>query len=299
MTDKRHRLARLAVSPAPFTPECRRERIPVSVVVPTFNEATNLGTALETVKWADEVIVADRGSTDETRSIAEAAGARVLRVAASTIGAQRNAAIAVARNHWILALDADERVSPELRDAIAGLCRETNPRHVAYKVRSRNWHLGRELRHGPWGRDWKVRVFARDQRFSDARVHENLVSLHDVGVLEGSLLHHPYRDLSHQVLKVAIYAEWAAQDLRMCGRHASMVDMIVRPVWRFVRDYFLYSGWKDGWPGFIVSTVSAFSVFCKYASLRTMVDAPPRDHTGLAGGPLSTNDRATSAVLRR
>lgn len=248
-------------------------RVPVSVVIPTFNEATNLGAALDTVKWADEVIVADRGSTDDTRSIAQAAGARVLRVGASTIGAQRNAAIGVARNHWILALDADERVSPELRDSIVRLCHETSPRHIAYRVRSRNWHLGRELRHGPWGRDWKVRVFARDQRFSDARVHENLVSLRDVGVLEGTLLHHPYRDLSHQVVKIAVYAEWAAQDLRARGRRASIGDMIVRPMWRFVRDYFLFSGWRDGCSGFIVSTVSAFSVFCKYAALRTLVDA--------------------------
>jgi glycosyltransferase involved in cell wall biosynthesis len=254
----------------------RRTDVPhvaISVVIPTFNEATNLGAALDTVTWADEVIVADCGSTDDTRSIAKAAGARVLRVAASTIGGQRNAAISAARNCWILALDADECVSPELRESIARLCRETSPRHVAYKVRSRNWHLGRELRHGPWGRDWKVRVFARDQRFSDARVHESLVSLHNVGVLEGTLLHHPYRDLTHHIRKIAIYADWAAQDLHARGRRASIVAMIVRPMWRFVRDYLLYSGWRDGCAGFIVSTASAFSVFCKYASLRTMADA--------------------------
>ena len=241
--------------------------IPISVVIPTLNEGSRLGEALATVRWADEVIVADGGSTDDTIEVAEDAGAIVLNVPGRTIGAQRNAAISVARHRWILALDADEAVTPELRKSLERLCREDHPSHVAYRIRSRNWHLGTELRHGPWGRDWKVRVFSRDQRFSDAHVHENLTLLNDVGSLDGDLMHHPYRDLSHQVTKIAKYAKWAAQDMRARGRRASVLDVLARPAWRFFRDYFLYSGWRDGRAGFIVATVSAFSVFCKYACL--------------------------------
>lgn len=267
--------ARMA-APEPASP--RGSSIPISVVIPTLNEATNLRATLDTVQWADEVIVSDGGSTDGTLEIARKAGVRVLRVPATTIGAQRNAAISVARNRWILALDADEMVSPELRESLEQLCSNARPAHRAYRVRSQNWHLGRELRHGPWGRDWKVRVFANDQRFSDARVHENLTSLTDVGELDGTLLHRPYRDLSHQVMKVAKYASLAAEDLRARGRRASVVDLTLRPAWRFVRDYVVYGGWRDGRAGFVVAMVSAFSVFCKYACLATS----PRGQHGSA-----------------
>lgn len=247
--------------------------LPVSVVIPTLNEAPRIAGAIESVRWADEVLVADGGSTDDTVAVAERAGARVVVASGRTVGGQRNAAIEVARNRWILALDADERATDELRDSLAELCDEPQPAHTAYRVRSRNWHLGRELRHGPWGQDWKIRVFTREHRFNDARVHENLADASDVGTLRGTLMHYPYRDFPHQVTKIATYARWAAEDMRSRGRRASMLDLLARPTWRFVRDYVVYSGWRDGSAGFIVSVASAFSVFCKYASLRTISDA--------------------------
>jgi glycosyltransferase involved in cell wall biosynthesis len=248
------------------------DRVPISVVIPTLNEAPHLEAALETVAWADEVIVVDGGSADGTPAIARRLGARVMTVAGHTIGEQRNAGIESARNHWILALDADEEVTPELRDSLAQLCCSNDGAHAAYRIRSRNWHLGRELRHGPWGRDWKVRVFSRDQRYSTAKVHENLVALDDVGALDGTLIHHPYRDLSHQIMKIAKYAKWAAEDMRARGRRGSVFDLLARPAWRFVRDYFFFSGWRDGAAGFVVATVSAFSVFLKYACLLLPMD---------------------------
>lgn len=245
------------------------EPLPVSVVIPTLNEASRLREAIESVRWADEVIVADGGSTDDTIGVAERSGARVILAKGSTVGGQRNAAIGLARNKWILALDADERAAPDLRESIAELCNGKSATHTVYRIRSRNWHLGRELRHGPWGQDWKVRLFTRDHRFNDARVHENLADASDVGSLSGTLIHYPYRDLPHQVTKIATYARWAAEDMRSRGRRATVLDLLGRPSWRFVRDYVVYSGWRDGAAGFIVAVVSAFSVFCKYASLLT------------------------------
>ena len=242
-------------------------RVPVTVVIPTLNEAGQIERAVESVRWADEVIVIDAGSTDGTPLIARRLGARVLTLTGATIGGQRNAGIAEARNDWILALDADEEATPELRNAIADLCAGRSPVHRAFRIRSRNWHLGRELRYGPWGHDWKVRVFSRSERFSSARVHETLETLDDVGALEGTLIHHPYRDLSHQVMKIAQYAKWAAADLRAKGRKGSVAALLFRPGWRFIRDYVVLSGWRDGSAGFIVAAVSAFSVFLKYALL--------------------------------
>jgi glycosyltransferase involved in cell wall biosynthesis len=254
------------------SPATSARRVSITVVMPTLNEASRLSETLSRLSWADEVIVVDGGSTDDSASVARASGARVLVVTGCTIGAQRNAGISVARNHWILALDADEEVTPELRSALDDLSATPSVPYSAFRVRSRNWHLGRELRFGPWGRDWKVRVFTRDRRYTDARVHEHLDALDDVGTLDGTLLHHPYRDLSHQVLKIAKYAQWAAQDLHASGRRATLLDLLGRPAWRFVRDYIVYSGWRDGRAGFIVSSVSAFSVFLKYACLLTRPD---------------------------
>jgi glycosyltransferase involved in cell wall biosynthesis len=249
------------------------ERVPVSVIMPTLNEARGLRETLAELDWADDVIVVDGGSTDDTTSIARRAGARVLVVPGVTIASQRNAGIAIARHNWILALDADERVTEELRTSLASLAGSATTGPSAFRVRSRNWHMGRELRHGPWGRDWKVRVFSRERRYADKRVHEHLDALKEVGTLDGALLHHPYRDLSHQVLKIATYAQWGAQDLRARGRKARIWDLLTRPSWRFIRDYLLMSGWRDGAAGFVVSTVSAFSVFLKYACL--LMEGPP------------------------
>src|SRR4051812_4555761 len=149
-------------------------RVPLTIVIPTLNEADALSTVLPDLAWADEIIVADGGSSDGTRDMAIRLGARVLLVEGQTIGGQRNAAIAVARNRWILALDADEQVSAELREELRALTMSGETRPAVYQVRSRNWHLGGELRHGPWGNDWKLRVFTRDHRFGRNRVHENL-----------------------------------------------------------------------------------------------------------------------------
>ena len=248
-------------------PHRMNERIPITVVIATLNEASRLGAALEAVRWADEVIVADAGSTDGTTEIASSAGAQVLTVAGRTLGAQRNAAIAAARNPWILALDADEIVTPELKDSLARQASEPRRSAAAFRIRSRNWHLGTELRHGPWGRDWKVRVFSSDQRYTGDRVHERLQNLENVESLDGDLLHYPYRDLPHHVMKVAKYSRWAADDLRERGQRTTPLDVLVRPFWRFVRDYVVFGGWRDGRAGFVVAVVSAFSVFCKYATL--------------------------------
>ena len=249
-------------------------RVPITIVIPTLNEVDSLSTGLPDLKWADEVIVADGGSTDGTRDMAVSLGARVLLVEGRTIAGQRNAAIAVARNRWILALDADEQVTPELRDDLRVLVFSNAAGPTVYRVRSRNWHMGGELRHGPWGRDWKLRVFTRDHRFGERRVHEQLEDPGAIGTLKGTLVHYPYRDLSHQVSKIATYASWASEDLRDRGRFATTWDMMVRPPWRFFRDYVIQSGWRDGTRGFIVAGVSAFSVFLKYASLWARVRTP-------------------------
>jgi glycosyltransferase involved in cell wall biosynthesis len=239
----------------------------VSVVIPTLNEGAQISAALADLSWASEVIVVDGGSTDDTVTRAHALGARVLVLRNSTIAAQRNLGIEAAENHWVLAVDADERVSPQLRAEVGQIVAGRMPTHAAYRMKFRNHYLGRELHYGPWGRDWHVRLFTRDRRYVCSRVHEHLEPIEDVGTLTGLMIHRPYRDLAHHVAKIVKYAQWGAEDLHARGRRAGLWELTARPAWRFVRDLVVFSGWRDGIPGFVAAALSAFAAFLKYAFL--------------------------------
>ncbi len=240
---------------------------PVTVVIPTLNEAANIGDAVSDLWWADEIIVVDGGSTDGTPAMAALAGALLIDAPGLTIAGQRNAGIEHARNSWILALDADERASAQLRAEVGQIVSGRSPTHAAYRMKFRNHYLGRELQYGPWGRDWHIRLFSRDRRYVTARVHEHLEPIDDVGTLTGPVIHYPYRDLAHHVAKIVKYARWGADDLHARGRRASVWTMTTRPAWRFLRDYIVFSGWRDGAVGFVAAALSAFAAFLKYAFL--------------------------------
>ena len=245
------------------------------MVIPTLDEAAQIGSCLAHLVWADQVLVADAGSGDATVALARAAGATVIERAGPTIAAQRNAAIAAARNEWVLALDADERVSDALRAELAATLQQ--PRHHAYAIRRRNFCFGQEYTRGHWGRDWVTRLFTRDRRFTDQRVHEHLEAVPDTGRLRASLEHYPYRDFEHYLEKLSRYARWGAEDLRRRGRHATLLDLSVRPLWRFVRAYFVEGCVLDGRLGFVAAALEAYPAFLKYAYLWEM-------EGGAAGG---------------
>jgi (heptosyl)LPS beta-1,4-glucosyltransferase len=240
-------------------------RVPLSVIIPTLNEAEQIAECMGRASWADEIIVADADSADTTVAIARGLGAQVLERTGPTIAAQRNAAIASARNQWILAVDADERISPELRADIERELRA--PAHPAYRIRRRNFYLGRELTRGHWGKDWVTRLFTRERRYIERRVHERLEPVSDPGYLQGCLDHIPYRDLSHQIDKMNRYAQWGAEDLYQAGRRAGVWDLTGRPLGRFLRSYFLQGSCWDGRAGVVASALGGYTAFLKYAHL--------------------------------
>ena len=143
----------------------------------------------------------------------------------------------------------------------------TTPAHPAYAVRRANVYLGRTVRYGGWGDDWVVRLFQRDRRYVERRVHEHLERGTDVGRLRAPLLHVPYRDLSHHLEKLDRYATWSAEELAERGRRAHVVDILVRPPASFLNMYFLRLGLLDGWRGAVLSGLAAVSVFLKYVRL--------------------------------
>jgi len=238
---------------------------PVTIVIPALNEGSHIAECVRHLGWASQVIVADGGSTDDTARLARDAGAHVLVVPDVTIAAQRNAAIAAARTEWIFALDADERIDAALREELARTV--AAPAHEAYAVSRRNYYLGRLMRRGGWGDNWAVRLFRRNRRFVERRVHEGLEPVADTGRLRAALEHVPYRDLAHHLQKLNLYATWGAQDLYDRGRRARITDLLVRPPYTFVKAYVVQLGVLEGWHGAVLSGLAAVSVFIKYARL--------------------------------
>jgi len=236
--------------------------VEITVVIPTRDESAQITEAVAALRWAGEVIVVDGDSSDGTAALAAAAGARVIDASPMTIGAKRNAGIEAATHEWILALDADERVSDELRTRIEAIVRA--PAHAAYRIRFRNFFLGRELKHGPYGRDRHVRLFTRDRRYTTSNVHEHLEVIADVGEIDEAIHHRPFRDFPHYIRKVVQYARWGADDIRSRGKRVGYADVLFRPWWRFTRDYLLWGAFRDGFPGFLVCAYAGVGTFLKY-----------------------------------
>jgi glycosyltransferase involved in cell wall biosynthesis len=239
--------------------------VPVTVVIPTLNEADRLPGCLASVSWAAEVIVVDAGSTDGTPEIARAAGARVIACHGRTIGEQKNEGIAAATQYWVLSIDADERVTPELRASIDRAVRAPDAR--GYRVHLRNRYLGAVYMRGGWGRDRHVRLYPTTCRWSPNQVHEKLAVAGEIRDLDGYLEHDSYRDLPHQMQKAITYAEWGAADLAGRARRVSLATLLLRPVWRFVKTYLFEGMCLEGTRGFIFCTVHAWACFSKYAVL--------------------------------
>jgi len=239
---------------------------PLTIVIPTLNEARQIADCVRGLSWAGEVIVVDAGSQDGTAGAAAAAGARVLDGVAPGIAAQRNAGITAARNEWVFALDADERIGPELAAELAQVV--LAPQHEAYRVKRRNFFHGQVLRRGHWGRDWVVRLFRRARRFGGKTAHPGLeIPASEQGELTHELDHTPYKDLGHHLDKIIAYSRMSAADLAARGRRASFSDVAFRPAFRFWRDYVLSGSVWDGRLGVIHAGMSAASVFFKYAFL--------------------------------
>lgn len=248
--------------------------IPVTVVIAARDEAAEIEACIKSVSWAAEVIVVENDSQDDTVARARAAGASVMQHPFKTIGAQRNAAIERAANSWILVVDADERGTPELASAISATLAHADGR-VAFRAPRRNFFLGREIRHGGWERDRPVRLFRRNLRYDERPVHEHVIVEGVVGVLPEPLLHTPYATLSEYFDKLHRYSRWWAEQHYARGRRASLVDLTLRPVGRFLTMFIVRQGFRDGAHGVVIALLGAISVAAKYAQLWAMQGKHP------------------------
>jgi glycosyltransferase involved in cell wall biosynthesis len=234
------------------------------VVIAAHNEGDHIAACVRSVLWAGEILVVENDSTDDTVEQAREAGATVFSHPFRTIGAQRNAAIARARHAWILVLDADERATPALGEEVA---RRIESGAEAWRVRRRNWFLGREIRHSGWDRDRPVRLFRSSLRYDERPVHEHVITASEPGTLDEVLHHEPYASLGEYFDKLGRYSRnWAEQN-HAKGRKVSILTLLVRPQMRFVSTLLWRGGWRDGWQGVVISTLAGVSVASKYAHL--------------------------------
>ena len=239
----------------------------LTVTVITRDEAAHIGAALESVSWADEIIVVDSKSTDDTVSLARRLATRVEVREWPGYGAQKNYAAGIASNDWVLSLDADERVSPELGAEIKTLL-STGPTQSGYRIPRVTFYLGRWIRSTDWYPDYQFRLYdRRAARWNERRVHESVEADRPPGVLRHELQHYAYRDISHHLATIDKYTTLAAEQWLSEGRRTSALEMFFHPRFAFLRNYVLRGGFRDGAAGLLVSKMNAFYVFLKFAKL--------------------------------
>ncbi|MCC7417600.1 MAG: glycosyltransferase family 2 protein [Acidobacteria bacterium] len=260
----------------------------VSVTVITKNESADIDAALQSVAWADERIVIDSGSTDDTVAIARRAADRVEVRGWPGYAAQKNHAASIAAHDWILSIDADERVTPGLAAEVRALL-ASEPPAAGYRVPRVTWHLGRWIRSTDWYPDPQLRLYDRRRaEWTGRYVHESVSARGEVGTLRGELQHFAYRDISEHLETIDRYTTFAARQMLEEGRRAGVLQLAAHPPAAFLRNYLARGGIRDGSAGLIVSALNSYYVFLKFAKLWELTSTARG-----AGAPAGTSTPST------
>lgn len=242
----------------------------LSIVLITYNEAERLAACLASVAFADEVIVVDNGSTDGTVELARSLGARVLQTPDwPGFGPQKNRAVDLAQGHWVFSIDADEQVTPQLRESILAVVQApAQTGYAAYSLNRSSSYCGQYMRHSGWYPDRILRLFCRGSaRFSDDVVHESLQTTGAVGHLQGDLLHQSFADFDVVLDKVNRYSSASAKALAGHGKRGSVLKAVLHGFWAFVRTYVFRRGFLDGQLGLALAISNAEGTYYRYMKL--------------------------------
>lgn len=241
-------------------------KLPISVVIITLNEEAHIERCIRSAPFADDIVVVDSFSTDRTVEIAEKCGARVFKEKWKGFGPQKAFATEQAKNSWILSLDADEALSPELAAEIIECFSDLDP-EAGYLFPRKSYHLGRWIEHGGWYPDYQLRLYNKTKsQWNSAALHEK-VEVKKVLKMKRDLLHWVFDSLSDQVMTNDRYSTLGANQLAEAGQRFSYLKMLFKPLGKFVETYIVKRGYKDGLPGFIISIGAAYSLFLKFAKL--------------------------------
>ncbi len=244
------------------------ERPKLSAIVTSYNEEINIKECLESVLWADEVLLVDSFSTDRTVEIARAIpGVRIVQHAYFGSAAQKNWAMDRAEHPWVLIVDSDERVTAELAREIVDVL-ERGPQANYYSIRRQNIFVDRIIRHSGWSTDKVVRLIRKGTaRYPNRRVHADIRPEGFTPTMATPLLHYTFRSFSQYLEKLHRYAEWGAAEAFKRGKDPGITELFFRPAWRFFRMYVLQAGFLDGRHGFVLCALQAYGVFLKWAKV--------------------------------
>ncbi len=243
-------------------------KLPLSAAIITLNEEANLKDCLGSLDFCEEIVIVDSLSTDQTKQIALAAGAKLIEQAFLGHVKQKQLALDHCSQDWVLCLDADERVSPELRASIFSLFAEGEPKFWGYEVDRLSFHLGRWIRHGGWYPDRNIRLFHRPHgHWSGYDPHDRVEIQGPAGRLRGNLLHYVFKDLAHNVETNNKYSSIMAQGLFESGKKPSLWKILLKPGGKFIECYWIKLGFLDGLPGLIIAVGAAYSMFLKQVKL--------------------------------
>ena len=242
----------------------------LTAIIPTKNEEHNIRDVLESVSFADELLVVDSFSTDDTVKIAkEYKNTVIINREYSYSTSQKNWAIPQAKHQWILLVDADERVTPKLREEIIEILR--NPpkdNTVAYWIYRMNHFMGKRVRYSGWQNDKVIRLFKRDYcRYKDKMVHGEIIVDGNVEFLKEKLYHNTYTTLNKHVEKLNQYSDWQAQDYNKKVNRLTAYHFVIKPFWGFFKHYIVQMGFKDGIVGLVISYLYAYSIWVRYAKI--------------------------------
>ena len=245
-------------------------RRPLTAIVPTYNEKANLDAVLDSVRFADEVLVVDSFSTDGTAEHARGLADRVIQREYGYSASQKNWAIPQAAHEWVLLVDADERVTPELRAEIETILAQEDLPERSFWIRRENHFLGRRVRYSGWQNDRVIRLFRRECRYADKRVHAEINSGAPAGTLSAPLQHFTAERLGPYLSKQDRYSTWKAEMALARGLRPKAGHFLVEPVWHFFRRYVLQGGVLDGYRGLVISALEGNSVLLRYIKLYGM-----------------------------
>jgi glycosyltransferase involved in cell wall biosynthesis len=242
----------------------------ISATIITLNEEKNIDDCLACLDWVSEIIVVDSGSTDRTREICCAyPNVQFHDHPWEGFGRQKNLAASLAGSEWVLNIDADERVSAELKASIVSAGFDGVD---GFRVARENYFGKRRIKYCGWYPDYNIRLYNRRRcSFGERAVHEAVECNGEIGTLNGNLIHHTYADISDYLIRMERYSTLAACQMIADGRQPGMIDVIVRPFFTFIKMYLLKRGLLEGYMGFVLSCLYAVYTFCKYAKSREML----------------------------
>ena len=238
----------------------------LTVIIPSKDESHNMEGVLESVKWADEILVVDSFSSDDTVAISRKYTDRILEHEYENSAAQKNWAIPQALHDWILLVDADERVTPELKDEIQQVL-SGSPEHAGYWIKRENYFMGKRVKYGGMVGDKVIRLFTKSARYEDRKVHAEVIINGSVGELGGKLKHNSYKDLGHYIGKINRYSRWSAMDKNGSTGYIGFFHVIIKPGFKFFQFYILKRGFLDGFVGLVLASLSAYTILLRYIQM--------------------------------